>query len=107
MEINKIHKSRIGEYFRTCTDDEIKNIDIALMRSLGIDQPEDLEDPEKDRLKAQYKEAITRAEEMEKRAIEAEEKAKTLTADLSKAETKVDVYKSLYDETLDKLLGAM
>ena len=137
--IYTLHKSRLCEFIRSCTDAEMGEIDLVLAESLNIHgytgpdlvDPEDekevedlkeqvenlkainrelaekykYDDPEKDELKMRCKESMAHAEEMEKRAIEAEKKAEILSADLSKAETKVDVYKDLYDETLDKLLG--
>lgn len=119
--IYTIHKSRLSEYIRTATSEEMKEVDQAIMVALEIPytqvyltDPEDSaspviieQNPEMDELKVKYAETRCYAEEMEKRAAEAEEKANSLKADLTKAEAKMDVYKSLYDETLDKLMGAM
>lgn len=36
-QINCVSQERIGEYIRTCTEEEMKKIDWALMVSLGVD----------------------------------------------------------------------
>lgn len=119
-----IHRSKFGEYIRTCDDDELAALDNALGIAFGLEpeliDPEESSmntkpaatsvvepDPETDALKAQYEEAREHAELMEKRAAEAERQAEELEKKLCMAEAIQETYKELYEDTLDKLLGAM
>ena len=106
-----LHKSRLCEYIRTCTDVEIINIDLALMRAFGIQQAADLEDPEEKpeaeavkNLKMMLEEATRRCKQMKKELDAADAKLKIISEDLTKTQVQRDLYRQLYDETLDKLL---
>ena len=123
--VYSLHKSRIGEYVRTCTDDEMDEINRSLMYSLSIDgypacDPEQSEDFEQ--LRKRNIELNTEIEELRKSLANSEkicsahyENVKRLTEQKDKAEekneetiiikTERDMYKKLYNETLEKLIA--
>lgn len=71
--IHTVSKERLGDFIRTCTDSEMKNIDKALLHSLGIEAP-----------------AVVGGGTQET---------------VSKAEVECRLYKSLYEQLLDKMIG--
>ena len=83
--IATVHKTKIGDYIRTCTDEEMQKIDDALMVSLGLnkDNYEHIWKPEEE----------TTANESE------------TDADIIKLQTERDLYKKLYEQMLEKMCG--
>lgn len=79
-QITSISKERIGDYYGTCTDEELQKIDIAIAKSLGLQLSSD---PDK--------------------GIPKEEAAQLIEA-RKKAEVERDTYKNMYDILLGKLL---
>lgn len=141
-----LHKSRIAEYVRSCTDTEMGEIQEAILSALGIYAGVDLVDPkevaenanlkkdveilkdecnmymksfedmrnERDELKEQVEnlKAINRelAQGYKEAAVEMEtvelKECVMISENEIRLQTERDLYKKLYDETLDKLLGA-
>ena len=52
-QIQTIYKDRLGDYIRSCTDEEMQAIDKALMVSLGLDLPLLTDVPEVERINKQ------------------------------------------------------
>jgi mRNA interferase MazF len=105
-QIASVNKNRLGDFVRSCTQDEMKEIDKALMVSLGLDDPVEAYAP-----KFSYSES--------KALEDAENKIKILTTvknsmegiikenneDLRKLEAENKVLKELYDQLLEKMVG--
>lgn len=70
-------KERLGDFIRTCTTAEMKGIDTALLCSLGIEAP------------------VTIGGIQESEAPKA----------VSEAEVECKLYKALYEQLLDKMIG--
>ena len=85
--IATVHKTKIGEYIRTCTDDEMQKIDEALKVSLGLnnDKPEHEWKPEETTYSKPSKEAVD------------------LQVQLIQLQTERDLYKHLYERTFEKM----
>lgn len=81
--IATVHKTKVGEYIRTCTDDEMQKIDEALKVSLGLNKDE--------------------PEEKQSKELDAET-LKPLT-DIVKLQTERDLYKKLYEQMFEKMVG--
>ena len=73
-----ISKERLGTFIKSCTKTEFENIDNALLVSLGID-------------------IISSADKEESQRVSSSER--------TSAEVKRDLYKRLYEQILDKLMG--
>lgn len=83
--IATVHKTKIGEYIRTCTDEEMQRIDDALMVSLGINKGE-----------------IEHTWHPEETTTP---KGSDTDADIIKLQTERDLYKRLYEQMLEKMCG--
>ena len=100
-QITSISKKRLGEYVKSCTTKEMREIDKALAVSLGLEveaQPEKQAKP------------ATRSETGQNRtAADGEECSGTPGATRSdnelRMETERDLYKKLYEDTLERLIG--
>lgn len=88
-QISNVDVSRIGKYVTSCTPDEMKAIDAALLDSLGIEieVPEEVEESE----------IIENPEAM----IDV-----SINEALIKAEAERDIYKNLYESLISKLTKA-
>lgn len=88
-QISNVDVSRIGKYVTSCTPDEMKAIDAALLDSLGIEieVPEEIEESE----------IIENPESM----IDV-----SINEALIKAEAERDIYKNLYESLISKLTKA-
>lgn len=121
-QISNVSKERLGEYIRTCTDEEMAEIDRALMVSLGIGSKEVGESYEQDAiemvadLKRKLNELNTEKEELKLVNVELKERLKDaekqipvfpveIEKELMKAETQRDMYKDLYEQLLEKMIG--
>ena len=140
-QISNISKERLGEYVRSCTDEEMAAIDRALMVSLGIsnapDKTETGENHIVDDLKMKLegverelyetnerflneKNCVHRLQkELDNKKIEIsdllgklKEAGKQIPVfpveiekELLKAETQRDMYKELYEQMLEKMIG--
>lgn len=105
-QIHSVHKDRLGDFIRSCTAEEMKDIDKALLCSLGLDDPVEAFAP-----KYSYSES--------KALEDAENKIKFLTTvknsmegiikenneDIRKLEAENKVLKELYDQLLEKMVG--
>ena len=105
-QVDSVHKDRFGDFIRSCTADEMKEIDNALLVSLGLDSPIATIAP-----KFSYSES--------KALEDAENKIKILTTvknsmegiikenneDIRKLEAENKVLKELYDHLLEKVVG--
>lgn len=80
--IATVHKTKIGEYIRTCTDEETQRIDDALRCSLGLD---------KDQKEHEWHPEETTTKEPD--------------TDTIKLQTERDLYKKLYEQMLEKMCG--
>ena len=88
-QISNVDVSRIGKYVTSCTPDEMRAIDAALLDSLGIEieVPEEVEESE----------IIENPEAM----IDV-----SINEALIKAEAERDIYKNLYESLISKLTKA-
>lgn len=111
-QVDSVHKDRLGDFIRSCTADEMRDIDNALLVSLGLDSPIGTIEPiENIAPKFSYSES--------KALEDAESKIKILTAvknsmeeiikenneDIRKLEAENKVLKELYDQLLAKVVG--
>lgn len=79
-QITTVAKERIGDYYGTCSEEEMRKIDIAMAKSLSL------------KIEADH-DGLT------------SEEAEALKQNLSKAENERDVYKNMYNELLAKVLN--
>lgn len=111
-EPTAISTERINNYICKATDDEMEHVDIALMIALGINMTKEMQKAMEDVLTGkiasggvlpakQVTVQKTEAEEMEKKKVQPEQ---ILAHDLMKAQTERDIFKKLYEDTLQKLL---
>ena len=113
--IDTIHKDRLTNYMRTCTQTEMQAIDKALKVSLGLDEGNgDTEaiGVEIERLKSENAKLECRIKEDEEKfkllrqAKPAfDEVAAELKQDVLKAQIERDTYKQLYESMLAKMIG--
>lgn len=135
-QVNSISKRRLGEYIRSCTDEEIRNIDKALMISLGVDPEKNTDDQKIDDLKMKLegsermldeakaanvelkamledrlKEIDSKSSHIEnmKTRIKELEKQNETEGDAQKIKllTERNLYRTLYDEMVDKLFEGL
>lgn len=115
--VNSVAKERIGNYCGTLTADELKAVDLALAISLGLDfgnaEPKVIEktvekivtqkptDAELADMAHEY--ALEMGYVLRTQAEPAP--TNTVTVDLVKAETERDLYRKLYDNMVDMLVG--
>lgn len=98
-QIHSISVDRFGNYIGECTEQEMCMIDIALAISLGLnfkeaDRSEPTEPvPEKHNDAEAVREATKLSE------------GERLSAELLKTETERDLYKTLYEQMLDRLIA--
>lgn len=110
----KVDEERIGEYIRTCTEEETKKIDKAIMLTLGIEENNNTADQERikqleerlekeketqDRILAKFREETQRYNELEK------EKGYGNGEVYIKVKTERDIYKKMYMDLLGKVMG--
>lgn len=111
-EPTAISTERINNYICKATDDEMEHVDIALMIALGISMTKEMQKAMEDVLTGkiasggvlpakQVTVQKTETEEMEKKKVQPEQ---ILAHDLMKAQTERDIFKKLYEDTLQKLL---
>lgn len=111
-EPTAISTERINNYICKATDDEMEHVDIALMIALGISMTKEMQKAMEDVLTGkiasggvlpakQVTAQKTETEEMEKKKVQPEQ---ILAHDLMKAQTERDIFKKLYEDTLQKLL---
>ena len=127
-QIYTVSKERITEYIRSCTVEEMRKIDDALLISLGIDketpiekkneaEPDSEADERIEALKAKIEEQkkfigeLEEQTEVQKKIIfDMTDKAERVDSAKSSEEcikmtAERDVYKSLYDDLLKKVTG--
>lgn len=104
-QITTVSKMRIGDFIRVCTDAEMKAIDECLRVSLGIESEENKNDDE-------HIEKIKKLEEDLKKYkhenADLREKAfftQNVNDDIIKLSTERDLYKSLYDGLINRMVG--
>lgn len=85
--IATVHKTKIGEYIRTCTDEEMQKIDDALRCSLGLNK--------------EQKEHELHQEETT--YSKAQKEVDDLRIKLIQLQTERDLYKHLYERTFEKM----
>lgn len=114
-QIASVNKNRLGDFVRSCTQDEMKEIDKALLCSLGLDDPVEAYAP---KYNIQYSESAE-VECLKKELSDCEYKIKALetaktsleaiihenNADIHKLESEKKVLKELYDHLLAKVVG--
>lgn len=97
-----VSKERLGEFIKTCTDAEMKQIDNALKVSLALDNTTDATDggAEVEKLKMLLDDAVRKNDMLcdELQAMES-------NPELLKVQTERDLYKTLYEQMLDKMIG--
>lgn len=111
-EPTAISTERINNYICKASDDEMEHVDIALMIALGISMTKEMQQAMEDALTGkiasggvlpakQVTVQKTEAEEIEKKKVQPEQ---ILARDLLKVQTERDIFKKLYEDTLQKLL---
>ena len=95
--IDTVSKSRLGDFIRCCTVDEMNKIDEALMISLGI--------PSKKRLQEVAEVDTAKDAEIRelKKLLEKAEVSVIATPPDTTAAVERDLYKRLYEQLLDKI----
>lgn len=124
--ISNVSKDRLEEYIRSCTKEEMRRIDKALMLSLGVEvsgsNTEEAEENIKalklelgktkelgEELKHKLKEEIDKREAMEKEVDDYRKKSMDVSDIVDsriKAVAERDVYKELYMNLLDRAVSA-
>ena len=126
-QISNVSKERLAEFVRTCTDEEMARIDRCLMISLGLcDVPDPtatidngliddltmkLEGAERklDELNAENAGLLLENGDLKEKLKNAEKKIPVFPVEtekeLLKAETQRDMYKELYEQMLDRMIG--
>lgn len=108
-KISTVNKSRLGQYIRSCTDEEMERIDAALVYALGLDIPaSDAAKDEKIRqLQGELNEAGLVAEGLLRELAEVKKTADKGAApeDIIKLTTERNTYKQLYEQLLEKMMG--
>ena len=105
---------RIGEYIRSCTEEEMQRIDEAIMLTLGIIENDNVADQERikqleeqlareketsDRILAKFREETERYNDLER------EKGYGNDKEYIRAITERDVYKSMYMDLLERKMN--
>ena len=112
--IFKVDTDRIGEYIRSCTEEEIQKVDEAIMLTLGITENNNVADLERikqleeqlakeketsDRILAKFREETERYNELER------EKGYGNDKEYIRAIAERDVYKSMYMDLLERKMN--
>lgn len=110
--VSFIYRGRIDNYIRTATEEEMQEIDAGIIMALGLDKyPDPTETVSNYRIKGLQKE-LERAVGTNKR-LEIENRELRQCAnydretgqDLLKVRTERDLYKSLYEQLFERMLG--
>lgn len=119
-QVHSVSKERLVEYIKTCTDAEMKAIDRALLVSLGLGQtPDPIATVENavvgdlnalvDKLSDENHRLLMELEGAERKLKDAEKQIPVfpveIEKELLKAETQRDMYKELYEQMLEKMIG--
>lgn len=94
--VSTVSKERLGEYIKTCSDAEMKWIDQALKVSLALNDTSE----EVEKLQMLLDDAVRKNDMLcdELQAMES-------NPELLKVQTERDLYKTLYEQMLDKVIG--
>lgn len=92
-QVQTINKSKLGNYIRSCTDEEMKRIDFALKISLGLVDDWHSEDKEEDHT----------ALDTGRQAFE--DIIKEQSAEIEKLRSEKEMLKELYNQLLEKAVG--
>lgn len=99
-QIHTVAVERIGKYIGVCTAQEMQNIDIGLMISVGLG---DAGGATKDK-------TVVTDQKEEKKAEEKKTEAKVQTEmneELIKTRTERDIFKKLYEQITERLIGGI
>lgn len=121
-QVYSVSTERVGTYIGECTDEEMENIDIALMISLQLDgnmktskkydetikeQQEEIDSlkNEIEMLQQEHEDTIKEIEQDAEVYVEGNKKNvnMTKTEDTIRLQTERDTYKSMYEQLLDRL----
>lgn len=83
-QVCTVSKKRLGDYIKTCTDDEMRRIDECLRISLALDEP------------------VKEVQIADQTSVDQESYKDLLEARIGR-----DLYKKLYEDTLERLLKAV
>ena len=108
-QIQTVSKDRLVEFVRTCTDAEMKQIDEALMISLGLEEKRNGFDfakleSENAELKVYLKQAQEKNQKLIAEKSELIEKS-AVCEDTMRVQIERDMYKKNYEALIDRLLG--
>ena len=105
-EPTAISTERINNYICKASDKEMENIDIALMIALGINMTKEMQQSMEDILTGKIASGgVLPAQQMTVPPMpEVKEPKKEDGQELLKAQTERDIFKKLYEDTLQKLL---
>lgn len=102
-----LHKSKIGEYIKCCNEKEMREIDKALALALGLDGPVEnaAAEPAADSETGQDGQNRTAADETKSFLFDGEKTGAELKSETQiRLETERDLYKSLYEAMLDRMM---
>lgn len=95
-----LHKSKIGEYIKCCNEKEMREIDKALALALGIDGP-----TENATAEPAVGSKTGQADETKSFLFDGEKTGAELKSETQiRLETERDLYKSLYEAMLDRMM---
>lgn len=111
-QISTISKERLGNFIRACTDKEMAAIDKAIMVSLGlkdsvpnnVSQDDLVIDALKEQLDETEKQLKDAKMQLELKEC-GEEQSMTMDLNTIKIETERNLYKGLYEQLLQKMIG--
>lgn len=109
-QITTVYQDRLSDYIRTCTDAEMEAIDRALMVSLGIDDKAN-DGNEVKSLKDECNVLIKKCSDLEREnqtlelTINDFRNQPASASDMVKIETERDLYKNLYEQLFDRVIG--
>lgn len=104
-QVSSVSTDRISGYIGECNDVELKNIDIALSISLGLDGDIKTSKKYTETIKQQEEELEKLKEQLSKaNTIASSENTDITSAKLLQMETERNIYKSLYEQFVNKLL---
>ena len=107
-QITTVSKKRLGEYVKSCTAKEMREINKALAISLGLDAPIEnvAEEPVTSSETGQDGQNRTAADETKSFLFNGEKAEIELkNEDQIRTEVERDLYKKLYEDTLERLIG--
>lgn len=103
-QISTVSKERLGNFIRACSEKEMADIDRAIMVSLGLKDSVPNNESQNDLVIDALKEQLEDAK-MQLELKEYDKQEKTMDLNTIKIETERNLYKGLYEQLLQKMIG--